>query len=286
MQQLSLTMDYLQSAARNGCGLEEERKAKTKKTVIDSGYLDRYCNLVPDPRDPRDYQYAALGVPVEMPEMPDRIDLSDETGPVGDQAYTGSCVGWAAAHGLRRWLYFKESGDRLDFSVRFVWMGSKEYDPFDINVPFDLSGTRVRDAFKVMRKFGACPDSLWPFADRLPDPDLEEKIKLESLRYRIGVYHQLKTNEARRVHLVTEGPFVVGVPVYSNWADIGPDGVVPPPAGYPRGGHAVLVVGYDDKLQQFKFQNSWGADWGDDRYGYFPYGYLENHSWSSWGAKQ
>ena len=259
---------------------------KTKKTKIDQAFLKRYCNLRPDPLDPRDYPYITLGMRLGVPSIPKRVDYSDETAPVGDQSLTGSCVGWAAAHGLRRWLHYKATGEKMKFSVRFVWIGSKEHDPFDLNAPFELAGTRIRDAFKVMRKYGACPDSLWPFRKLLPDAGLEEEIKTEALRYRIGIYHSLQTNEDRRVHLAREGPFVVGVPVYSNWATIGADGLVPDPGGVFRGGHAVLVVGYDDDTEWFKFQNSWSTDWGDRGFGYFTYDYMEEYSWNSWGAKR
>jgi C1A family cysteine protease len=102
--------------------------------------------------------------------------------------------------------------------------------------------------------------------------------------YRIGVYRRLTSNQARRVHLAKEGPFVVGVPVFSNWSTIGPDGVVPEPGGVLDGGHALLVVGYDDTTELFKFQNSWGTSWGKRGYGFFSYDYMKNHSWSSWGA--
>jgi C1A family cysteine protease len=59
---------------------------------------------------------------------------------------------------------------------------------------------------------------------------------------------------------------------------------VPDPGGVFEGGHAVLVVGYDDKKKRFRFQNSWGTDWGARGFGYFTYDYMETHSWNSWGA--
>ncbi len=155
-----------------------------------------------------------------------------------------------------------------------------------MNVPFELAGTRIRDAFKIMRKFGACSDSLWPFSSLLPNAGDENSIKSDALNYRIGNYHSFNSNEARRVHFAKEGLFVVGVPVYSNWASIGSDGLVPDPWGLQRGGHALLVVGYDDKKERFKFQNSWGTGWGQKGYGYFTYKYLEKFSWTSWGAKR
>jgi C1A family cysteine protease len=53
------------------------------------------------------------------------------------------------------------------------------------------------------------------------------------------------------------------------------------------GGHAVVVIGYDDKkvieiaedndktIGAFKIRNSWGEDWGEEGYGWLPYKYLE-----------
>jgi C1A family cysteine protease len=36
----------------------------------------------------------------------------------------------------------------------------------------------------------------------------------------------------------------------------------------------MLLVGYDDQKQLFIVRNSWGSDWGDGGYCYFPYAYL------------
>jgi len=46
------------------------------------------------------------------------------------------------------------------------------------------------------------------------------------------------------------------------------------------GGHAVLSVGYDDKMKignckgAFLIRNSWGVEWGEKGYGWLPYDYL------------
>ena len=266
--------------------MAKKKKSSHAAKVIDQRFLQRYCNLVPDPFDHRDFRYGSGTLEFQAPAIPKHIDHSDKTEPVGDQEYTGSCVGWASTYGLRNWLRYQETGlKQPKFSVRFVWMGAKEHDPFDLNVVFELSGTRIRDAFKLMQKAGACPDKLWPFSEQLPNPDHEDIIKQEAMRHRIGLYYSLQSNQERRIHLAKEGPFVVGVPVYSNWGNIDSSGLVPNPGGAFRGGHALMVVGYDDKKQLFKFQNSWGKNWGAKGFGYFTYDYMENHSWSSWGAE-
>jgi len=48
------------------------------------------------------------------------------------------------------------------------------------------------------------------------------------------------------------------------------------------GGHAVVMVGYDDQKKQVKFVNSWGKNWGDKGFGYLPYEYLEKYMSDAW----
>ena len=118
------------------------------------------------------------------------VNQNYKTEPVGNRRYTCSCVGWASAYGFRNWLRYKATGQRQPkFSLRFVWMGAGEH-PYKLNMPLELFGTRTRDAFKLMRKFGACPDKPWPFPKLLPNPDDEANIKREAMKYRIGIFFQ------------------------------------------------------------------------------------------------
>ena len=47
------------------------------------------------------------------------------------------------------------------------------------------------------------------------------------------------------------------------------------PAAY-QGGHAILIVGYDDANQCFIVKNSWGDDWGEAGYFKIAYSQLSN----------
>lgn len=44
------------------------------------------------------------------------------------------------------------------------------------------------------------------------------------------------------------------------------------------GGHAVLIVGYDDEQKVFMFKNSWGPKWGNQGYGYVTFDHVDGFS--------
>jgi hypothetical protein len=54
---------------------------------------------------------------------------------------------------------------------------------------------------------------------------------------------------------------------------------------YCEGGHAICIVGHDDKKKQFKFKNSWGKSWGKKGYGFLPYRYMGKYLMDAWSAK-
>ncbi len=76
-------------------------------------------------------------------------------------------------------------------------------------------------------------------------------------------------------------PVVIGFLVYPSIqsALVERTGDVPLPSAAemrspPLGGHAVVLVGYDEPTQKFFFRNSWGTQWGTQGHGTFPYAYI------------
>ncbi len=49
------------------------------------------------------------------------------------------------------------------------------------------------------------------------------------------------------------------------------------PGGVVKGGHAMVIVGYDDNRQAFKVQNSWGTGYHQQGYLYIPYSKTTTH---------
>ena len=85
------------------------------------------------------------------------------------------------------------------------------------------------------------------------------------------------------------GPSVAGVGVYESWMTPAVDktGVIPMPKKGEEllGGHAICIVGYDDKKKRFKFKNSWSDEWGDRGYGYLLYSYITKYGNDYWSGK-
>ncbi|TRW15183.1 C1 family peptidase [Glacieibacterium frigidum] len=69
------------------------------------------------------------------------------------------------------------------------------------------------------------------------------------------------TGDDRKIYLANVGPLVCGFTVYEDF-DTYDGGVYTHVKGKERGGHAVLVVGYDDDLGAWICRNSWGTGFG------------------------
>ena len=75
-----------------------------------------------------------------------------------------------------------------------------------------------------------------------------------------------------RVFLAGGDPVVTGLATYhlrggSRWSY---DERYQGPGGNKQG-HAVTLVGFDDRSQRFKFINSWGTRWGENGFGFIDY---------------
>lgn len=61
---------------------------------------------------------------------------------------------------------------------------------------------------------------------------------------------------------MTKGPVVARMVVHSDLYDY-TGGVYSKVSGKNKGGHFVLVVGWDDATSAFLVKNGWGTDWGE-----------------------
>lgn len=86
--------------------------------------------------------------------------------------------------------------------------------------------------------------------------------------------YELKDIEEQKRWLWQVGPLAGGIDAYGNFGSWKPSmGVYnyDPAPGEGWGGHAMLIVGYDDNRSCWIVRNSWGDDFGDAGYIYIGY---------------
>lgn len=141
------------------------------------------------------------------------------------------------------------------------------------------SGATLRSTVKVMNKVGVCDENFWPytiskFKNRPTDICYKEAVGNKAIKY-----ERLNRSLPDFKSCLAAGfPFVGGFAVYESFEtrEVTKTGkmVMPNKNEQFRGGHAIIVMGYDDDMGCFIVRNSWGVKWGDKGHFYMPYEYL------------
>ena len=243
--------------------------------------LKHALGCLKDPKDIRDFPLTRIP-PKYKAKLPAKVDHSKKMSPVSDQGDEGTCVGFATVDGLKEYQEKTEWKKSIQLSVRYVYAGAQKIDGY----PDDEEGTDIRSAMKVLTKNGVPPQSCWPYKPHQTDKACAEADELAKV-YRIEKYVRLKTEAEMKESLVVNGPFVAGVEVYWPVWNVDKSGVVKMPVKGDElaGGHAICIIGYDDKKKRWKFKNSWGKGWGAKGFGYLPYEYMKKYGMDAWSAE-
>ena len=212
--------------------------------------------------------------PVFRDFLPAAVDLSRYMPPVGDQGQQGSCVGWATAYAAR--AYYAEQIEHRDTTQKQnvpspAWL-------FDIiHIGDDCEqGAYIPDAMNVLMT-GAYSLADFPYDDtKCPRPPARQRVqasdfKIESFEQ---VWDQENDPDLDKVKgaLSQGNPVVILASVDDAFQNLTPtNSIWRSDASTPGDGHAVTLVGYDDRTQTFKFINQWTTDWGDKGYGRMTY---------------
>jgi C1A family cysteine protease len=224
---------------------------------------------------------------------PSSVDLRSGCPEVYDQGQIGSCTANAIAAAFQFEL---GKQNLLEFmpSRLFIYFNERQVEG---NARFD-SGAQIRDGVKSIATLGVCHESMWPYdgtpankdqtwpntssaGREPPEGCYEEALKNKALRY-----HRVKQDINHMKACLTQGyPYVAGFTVYQSFESdaVRQSGVVPLPQRNEKtiGGHAILVVGYDDNRAAWLVRNSWGPNWGDGGYCWMPFEYFTNPNLSS-----
>ena len=148
----------------------------------------------------------------------------------------------------------------------------------------DDDGTTIEHCINELKDNGAPPEFIYPYDLRkLNHPPDDESEKLSKFCRCLG-FECIERNKIK-LTLANNDPIVCGIRLYKNIDNnplVDKTGILPEITDTDifKGGHSVILVGYDDNTERFKFMNSWGTKWGDNGFGYINYKYIYDEKYS------
>lgn len=231
--------------------------------------------------------------------VPRRLDLSPYCPEVRNQGELMSCVGWSAGYAamtieravLNGWTDKRKITENAN-SALFVYNQVSQG---------QCEGIKMPTALKLLQEKGNCLAREFDIDVNDCDRAIPDHLVEKAGNYKIQEYlrlfdpNDLDREKIKNVKLVLsqQKPVIVGMKVLNNFYNIKPgDQSWLPTVGdltY-AGGHAMVVVGYDDdKFHQgmdnvsdemkgaFKLMNSWGKSWGERGYIWVRYAHFAKY---------
>jgi len=228
-----------------------------------------FLGWIPDKEDKRDFVYSAPKA--FFRKLPKEANIAGVFPTIYQQGLLGSCVGNAvAAQVAASHIIFKKP-DPVP-SRLFIYYNAREME----GTQNEDAGCMIRDAIKSVNKQGVCSETLWKydiskFAIHPPKACYDAALK-----DRVLSYHRIMGLTSMKSCIAEGFPFSIGVKVCENFPFETTTGEIPMPMGEELGGHAMVVVGYNDTYKKFIVRNSWGIEWGYKGYGTIDYAFLGN----------
>lgn len=230
-------------------------------------------------KDKRDYRFEKM-IPVKAANtLPKSYRIKNEYIPgILDQGNLGSCTANAASNALK-FIIMKENRQVFQPSRLYIYWFSR----FIEKTTSSDSGATLRDTMSSINNNGTCDEQIWPYII----PKFTIKPPNIAINYGIAnkknfVYMSVAQNlDAIKNALYQNFPIVFGIDVYSSFesAKVAKTGVVPMPKVNSEqllGGHAIMMISYDDTKKVFGCMNSWGTSWGSNGFFTIPFDYVLN----------
>ncbi|MBX2932338.1 MAG: peptidase C1A papain [Chitinophagaceae bacterium] len=220
------------------------------------------------------------GLDEEKTNLPEYISLLKYSPSRLNQGQQGSCVAWSSAYAARTILQSVSTGTEPNstaFSPAFM------YNQIGLE---GCQGSYIIRAMKNLTEVGAVPFNEFPYDDNDCSRQPNGQLIQEAGENKIIGFTRLTTTEntseinihAIKQHLAKDVPVVIGMMVGGSFMQNmkGQEVWHPESDDYNMmgfGGHAMCVIGYDDRKEggAFQIMNSWGNDWGVNGIGWVLY---------------
>ncbi|HMI01671.1 MAG TPA: C1 family peptidase [Pedobacter sp.] len=213
------------------------------------------------------------------------VDLSNKMPPASDQGKQGSCWAWAAAYAMRSWMdfeknkgYYKADGS-LDsstlYSPAFIYEKYRNRRDEPCN-----SGALAKLTLNKILQEGAVTFDRFSYrsTDCNRSNDMNSSVLQSAKKNALPGYDVFVVTDlfSAQKKLTDGQPLIISIRLDDQVGDLGRSPRTGKPKIWKNYGdkdqtHAMVCVGYSDKLNAIKVLNSWGKDWGDDGYIWIDY---------------
>jgi hypothetical protein len=211
--------------------------------------------------------------------LPTSVDLSDKMPPVGKQRFQ-DCVAWSVAYAVKSYQEHIETGVSYvqGNTINKKSIFSPTYIYPQINNGRD-GGSHFVDALNILSSQGAATMEDCPYneMDCFTRPT-STQVSAAS-KYKINYWRRVNIADVTEIkaQLNAGYPVMIGARIDQGMRDNGRNRtstyVWNHSQGTVLGGHAMVIVGYDDEMAAFKVMNSWGTEWGNSGYFWISYAY-------------
>jgi C1A family cysteine protease len=244
---------------------------------------------------------ATVGAATPPPTLPTTVDLRPWCSPIENQGSLGSCTAHAGV-GMVEYYERRAFGKHVDASRLFLYKVTRNLLKWTGD-----TGAFLRSTMEALVLFGVPPEDYWKYVTTDFEKEPTAFCYAFAQNYQAISYYRLDPPGTTtpvllsriKTNLAAGLPSMFGFTVYSSYTQAGITGKIPYPTAGEKivGGHAVMVVGYDDTMKikntnagavettgAFLIRNSWGTAWGGTGYGWLPYDYVLKGLASDWWA--
>jgi len=222
-----------------------------------------------------------------------KVDIRNDTLKVKHQGRRNTCSVFAATALIEYIIWYKKN-KYIDLSEAYNYWAAKtftltnDYLKEGYSSVDGLAGYLAIEAYK----YGSMEESNWKYENNNWLKNNDERCKTINENYIKECFTGVPPENSKKYNLTAQ-------PIYINRKDIGQfilqekkpvamnifwyfDAIdnkngnfrLPTEKDINKGGHVILLVGYDSDTNSFIFQNSWGTTWGSNGFGTIPEKYI------------